>query len=310
MAETNGSRGPTLLERYQGALLGLACGDAVGTAAEFKPRGSFPEVTGMHGGGAFGLVPGQWTDDTSMALCLAASLVECRAFDVRDQMRRYVAWWTHGYMSATGQCFDIGTTTRAALERFTHTGNPYAGTTDARSAGNGSLMRLAPVALYFHPDVDQVVHHASESSRTTHGAAEAVEACRLMGYLLSRALSGVPKQQVLDGALAHVEQPSIRRIARGEYLHKPGHAIRGTGYVVESLEAALWCVAHHDTYAEAVLAAANLGDDADTTAAIAGQLAGALYGVRQIPEPWLDVLHMRDEITNLADGLYRAAMPD
>src|ERR1700748_3035068 len=106
------------IERWRGGLLGLACGDAVGTAVEFSPRGTFAPVTDMVGGGPFGLVPGEWTDDTSMALCLATSLVQCRGPDLRDQINRYVNWWQHGYLSSTGDCFDIGMTVRAALNRY------------------------------------------------------------------------------------------------------------------------------------------------------------------------------------------------
>src|SRR5262250_3310607 len=131
-----------LRERYRGSLLGLAVGDAVGTTLEFRQPGSFDPLDDMVGGGPFGLKPGQWTDDTSMALCLAASLIECGRFDTHDQMVRYVRWWRDGYMSSAGECFDIGTTTHAALAKFEATGNPIAGSTDPHKAGNGSLMRL------------------------------------------------------------------------------------------------------------------------------------------------------------------------
>jgi ADP-ribosyl-[dinitrogen reductase] hydrolase len=127
----------TVLDRYQGTLLGLACGDAVGTTVEFCPRGSFSPVTDMTGGGPFGLEAGQWTDDTSMALCLAESLLEKDAFDPLDQMGRYLNWWRWGYLSSTGRCFDIGMTVRSALARYESTGEPYSGSSDPQSAGNG-----------------------------------------------------------------------------------------------------------------------------------------------------------------------------
>jgi len=168
------------VDRYRGCLLGLAAGDAVGTTVEFAPRGSFAPVTDMAGGGPFGLRPGEWTDDTSMALCLAASLLERREFDPRDQMERYCRWWERGYMSSTGKCFDIGNTVRGALMRFQETGEPFAGSTHPQSAGNGSIMRLAPAAMFWSPNVDDVVHYCGESSRTTHGAAECVDACRYL----------------------------------------------------------------------------------------------------------------------------------
>jgi ADP-ribosylglycohydrolase len=142
-----------LRDRYRGCLLGLAVGDALGTTLEFKPPGTFEPITDMMGGGPFGLLPGQWTDDTSMALCLAESLIACRGFDPVDQLTRYCRWYREGHLSSTGRCFDIGNTVRAAVERFGRTGEPYPGPTDPRSAGNGSLMRLAPVPLFFaeHP---------------------------------------------------------------------------------------------------------------------------------------------------------------
>jgi ADP-ribosyl-[dinitrogen reductase] hydrolase len=142
---------PSLRERYAGCLVGLAVGDAVGTTVEFKSRGSFPPVTDMTGGGPFGLRPRQWTDDTSMALCLGESLLAHGGFNPRDQMGRYLNWWKWGYMSATGSCFDIGLTVRAALERYEKTGEPYSGSLDPETAGNGSLMRLAPVVLFYAP---------------------------------------------------------------------------------------------------------------------------------------------------------------
>jgi hypothetical protein len=138
-----------LRERYRGALLGLAVGDALGTTLEFKAPGTFKPVTDMVGGGPFGLKPGQWTDDTSMALCLAESLIEKRGFDPKDQMDRYCRRWKEGYLSSTGTCFDIGITVRTALAHYLRTGEPFAGSTDPFTAGNGSLMRLAPVPLAY-----------------------------------------------------------------------------------------------------------------------------------------------------------------
>jgi len=164
-------------DRFHGCLLGLATGDAVGTTLEFRPKGSFPPITDLMGGGPFGLIAGQWTDDTSMALCLTASLIEKQGFDPADQMDRYWKWYKHGYMSSTGRCFDIGNTVRYALERFHATRKPFSGSTSPGSAGNGSLMRLAPIPLYYFPKLEKIIHFAGESSRTTHGAPECIEAC-------------------------------------------------------------------------------------------------------------------------------------
>ena len=174
------------LDHYRGCLLGLACGDAVGTTVEFSARGSFAPVVDMVGGGPFRLRAGEWTDDTSMALCLAASLVERGGFDPADQMARYVRWQEEGYLSANGICFDIGNTVAGALQRFRQTGEPFSGSTHPRSAGNGSIMRLAPIPMFYAPDLDSVARFAGESSRTTHGAGEAADACRLFGVTTAR----------------------------------------------------------------------------------------------------------------------------
>src|SRR5439155_3641374 len=173
------------LDRYIGCLVGLAIGDALGTTLEFRPKGSFKPITEMVGGGPFGLRPGQWTDDTSMALCLAESLVERRGFDAADQMRRYVRWWHEGYRSSRpGDCFDIGNAVSAALRRFERSGDPFAGSTDPQTAGNGSLMRLAPVPMFYCNDPREAVVRAAESSKTTHAATEAVDACRYYAALV------------------------------------------------------------------------------------------------------------------------------
>jgi ADP-ribosyl-[dinitrogen reductase] hydrolase len=292
-------------DRFRGCLLGLAVGDAIGIAVEGYPRGSFKPLTDMVGGGPFGVKAGQWSDDTSMALCLATSLVECGGFDPRDQIERYCLWAETGYLSSTGFCFDIGHTVASALRRFRQTGEPIAGSKDPMSAGNGCIMRLAPVPLFFFPDIDAAEHFAAESSKTTHGAEECIDACRLFARIIVRAVSGKPKDEVAlaDGA-SFKGSPKIAAIARGDYLRKSESEIRGSGYVVESLEAAMWCFMNTETFRDAVLKAANLGHDADTTAAVCGQVAGAYYGESGIPSDWLKKLAMCQEIRDLADRLF------
>jgi ADP-ribosyl-[dinitrogen reductase] hydrolase len=293
-----------LFDRFRGAFLGLACGDAVGTAVEFKTRDTFPPLTGMIGGGPFALKPGEWTDDTSMALFLAASLIETKGFDARDQMERYLKWSEDGYLSSNGSCFDIGLTIGSALRRYKRTGDPFSGSTDPDSAGNGSLMRLAPVALFYYPDRDLCLNFASESSRTTHGTLECLDACRLFGDMLFRALDGAEKKNILLGSPGDlVYSDSLKSIAHGGYFGKPRSGILGSGYVVKSLEAALWCFWKTDTFEQAILTAANLGDDADTTAAICGQIAGAFYGESGIPVSWLNQLVMKNKIGEMAEQL-------
>ena len=300
-------------DRFAGCLLGLAAGDALGTTVEFSPPGSFPPLEDMVGGGPFDLAPGEWTDDTSMALCLADSLLACEGFDALDQVRRYLRWRDDGYRSSNGVCFDIGGTVSAALAAFERNGRPFAGSTDPRSAGNGSLMRLAPVAMYWSADPSAAVFLASESSRVTHGAAEAVDACRWFASLLVGALAGESREVLLAPGwmptprlwAARPLAPAVAEIAAGSYREREPPEIRGTGYVVRSLEAALWAFHRARDFRHGCLLAANLGDDADTTAAIYGQIAGAYYGASGIPGEWLERLAFRGEIERLALALMR-----
>ncbi|MCC4588899.1 ADP-ribosylglycohydrolase family protein [Xanthomonas sp. NCPPB 1067] len=293
--------------RFRGCLLGLAAGDALGTTLEFRPPGSFTPIDDMCGGGPFALRAGQWTDDTSMALCLAHSLLHRQGFDAADQMNRYCNWYRHGYLSSTGACFDIGGTVRQALERYLDGGPAFSGSTDPRSAGNGSLMRLAPVVMYYAHRPDELGARAADSSRTTHAAAEALDACRLFAVQLRVALLGGTREQVLGAPCAELTTPTVRALSTRDHVAVPAAQIRGTGYVVDALSAALWCFATTGTFAEAVLRAANLGDDADTTAAICGQLAGAFYGVEGIPPAWRERVQDAAEIMALADRLHAAA---
>jgi ADP-ribosyl-[dinitrogen reductase] hydrolase len=302
------------LDRYRGALLGLAAGDALGTTLEFSPPGSFDPIDDMVGGGPFNLKAGQWTDDTSMALCLAASLLESNGFDPVDQLARYVRWKREGHHSSTGTCFDIGGTVRAALARFERTGEPWSGSTDEFSAGNGSIMRLAPIPLFFAEDPQVAVARAADSSRTTHGAPEAVDGCRYLAALIVGALRGQSKIELLSPLFTPVPglwsreplAPKIHNVATGSFLRREPPDIRGTGYVVDSLEAALWAFAKSTSFEHGALLAVNLGDDADTTGAVYGQLAGAYYGVDGIPKHWRARLAHLDTLEDFAVRLLRS----
>ena len=297
--------------RYHGALLGLAAGDALGTTLEFTKPGQFEPLEDMIGGGPFGLPPGHWTDDTSMALCLAESLVMEEGFDLYDQMQRYLRWYREGHLSSNGSCFDIGNTVRAALEHFEATGNPLAGSRKPEAGGNGSLMRLAAVPLAFAADPAEAIRLAGLMSSTTHAAPEPVDACRYFAGLMVGALRGDPKEALLapryspaaDGWDAAPLVPAIDTIAAGSFKDRHPPAVRGSGYVVHALDAALWAFWHTDSFEAGALAAVNLGEDADTTGAIYGQLAGAYYGVEAIPARWRAKVVHADLIGDLADGL-------
>ena len=302
--------------RYEGCLLGLAAGDALGTTVEFKAPGTFEPMTDIVGGGPFNLKRGAWTDDTSMALCLAESLIECRAFDAADQMERYIRWWRDGHLSSNGFCFDIGGTTAQALQNYIRAEDPFAGSTSARAAGNGSLMRLAPAPLFFATDPEKAIRMSAESSRTTHGAVTCLDACRYYGGLIVSAVNGVSKNELLAPRYAPTSHlwdreplcAEVDEVASGSFKRKEPPAIVGSGYVVRALEAALWAFHRSANFRDGCLLAVNLGYDADTTGAIYGQLAGAYYGIEGIPELWRGCLVQSERIVTFADHLYELAL--
>ncbi len=300
-------------ERFQGCLLGLATGDALGSPVQFMPPGSFEPIEEMIGGGHFNTEAGQWTDDTSMALCLAESLIEKHGFYPLDQMERYLKWLHQGHLSSIGHAFDIGLTVMGSLQEFEETREPYCGPEDPMTAGNGSIMRLAPVPMFFANDPAKAIEMSAASSKTTHGAKTAVDACRYLGGLIFGALGGVDKDELLSVRYCPAPgtwdkdplAPEIDEVAAGSFKEKEPPEIEGSGYVVRSLEAALWAFHRSDSFKEGCLLAVNLGDDADTTAAVYGQLAGAYYGPEAIPEDWRSKVALRDLIQSFADELYQ-----
>lgn len=299
-------------DKFIGSLIGLAVGDCVGAAVEFSPPGTFTPVDDMIGGGPFGLKPGEWTDDTSMALCMAVSIIENQGFNADDQMQRYVRWYKEGYLSSKTECFDIGIATMEAIHQYLKTRDPYSGSKDPYKAGNGSIMRLAPVPLFWSSDMEKAIYFSGESSKTTHQAEEAVDACYFLGALIAGAVNGVSKDQLLskdffsivEDKLGRPLSPKIQEVAEGSYKDKQPPQIKGTGYVVASLEAALWGFDRTNNFKEGLLQVVNLGDDSDTTGAIYGQLAGAFYGISSIPEKWVNQLVRREFIQETANKLF------
>ena len=281
-----------LRDRARGALLGLAVGDAVGTTNEFKDYGEFPPLTDMVGGGAFRLNVGEWTDDTSMALCLADSLIECGEFNAADLLQRFSRWYRSGYNSHNGRCFDIGTTCSSAIIDFEREGQLKAPNMHW-AAGNGSIMRLAPAAIYWYDDEQKAIDLAVEQGATTHGADTCHEGCADLARMLVRLIND-PAEEVIDNV------DSLQAI-------KP-YQLNNSGWVVSTLAAAKWAFVTTDNFRDCILAAANLGGDADTIAAVAGQIAGAKYGMAAIPSEWLDKLAWRDHIVWLADELFNAGV--
>jgi ADP-ribosyl-[dinitrogen reductase] hydrolase len=306
-------------DRQRGALIGLAVGDALGAAVEFLPPGTFEPVTDYRTGGPHGLAPGEWTDDTSMALALADSIATV-GWDLDDQAQRYVAWWKTGKYSVTGECFDIGITTRSALGRWLACRDArQSADSHARASGNGSIMRLAPVAIAYGHWLPQhagaLVERLMESSLPTHASPQCRWACAYLGLILAGLMHGMPRDELLGPHWPPVNRlnrlgtldSEIAQIAAGSFRGKQPPAIRGGGYVVHSLEAALWAFHDAQDFSQAVLKAVNLGDDADTTGAVCGQLAGAYWGESGIPAAWRMGLAQYDTIGIAVTRLIEAA---
>jgi ADP-ribosylglycohydrolase len=299
----------------RGAMIGLAVGDALGAGVEFRGPGTFEPVTGYRGGGPHELGPGEWTDDTSMALALADS-IGAAGWDLKDQAERYVQWWKAGKYSVNGRCFDIGTTTRRALNHFFKYGAALTSGDPSESAsGNGSIMRLAPVSIryatLFATDMEQLSTRAEESSLPTHASEQCLSACRYLVTVLAALIESQDRDEVFSPGWKPLRElneikplhPMIDEVARGSFRHNQPPAIQGSAWVVKSLEAALWAFYDAKSFEDAVLKAVNLGDDADTTGAICGQLAGANWGESGIPNPLISGLARFDMLENALAGI-------
>ncbi|CAF3513177.1 unnamed protein product [Rotaria sp. Silwood1] len=326
-----------ILDRVHGSMIGMALGDALGAHVEFRSNQYLRKnpVTDLKGGGTWGLNKGEFTDDTSMALCLANSMVVRRDYVPYDQLVRYKWWHVHGYMSSVGHCFDIGKATKQALMKFEARQKAFAKEhnipfkdldylsdsellnkfdvkcSEEGVAGNGALMRLAPVPLFFYQNPTKAIEYSGHSGLITHGDCKAYDACRYYGALIVSALRGETKKDLLDENFYSKHEkwfnnkpldPAILEVVNGSYK-KDGYkkGIRGRGYIVDTLKAALWAFwSDHDNFEEGVLAVVNLGDDTDTTAAIYGQLAGAYYGYNKLPKRWTDEMYAKAFILNLS----------
>ena len=285
-----------------GSLVGLAVGDAVGTTVEFRERDTFAPVTDMIGQGPFNLPAGYYTDDTSMALCLAHSLVEYPDLNKVDLLQRFSRWFRKGEHSPTGRCFDIGTTTRVAIVNFEKDGS-ITNNNKIWDAGNGSIMRLAPVVLKHNNDVEKAVTVAKLQSETTHASEECLYACEMLVRMLYRASEATSKADVLTNLKTEHEDYNkfVDRIL--SIIVEPREGVSSSGYVVDTLEAAVWSFHNTDNFEDAILLAVNLGGDADTVGAVTGQIAGTHYGLDNIPLKWLDTLYKTDELIELGNKL-------
>lgn len=288
--------------------MGLAVADAVGTTNEFKVASTFKPITDMVGGGPFLLKPGQWTDDTSMALCLADSLLAKGHYDSFDVMERYQRWFSKGYRSSTDRCFDIGGQVRAALFDFEHEQRVPVTAERSNCAGNGAIMRLAPVVIagFEHREIREIVVTAGLSARETHYSVEAEAATEVFAALLVGALLGWAPEHIINVGWASTGpafDEMAARVISTDPAERASWESETSGYIVHGLRLAVHGLLDFPSFKDATLAIANMGGDSDTNAAIYGQLGGAFYGVEAIPASWRSTLHQGEEIDALARAL-------
>ncbi|KPI43138.1 ADP-ribosyl-[dinitrogen ] glycohydrolase [Cyphellophora attinorum] len=316
---------PSLASRLRGALYAHATLDALGAPLEFQWRGSFPLLTTMQPNSNFNLPAGCFTDDTSMALCLAHSLLSTDAYYVEDQARRYIRWWREGYCSSVGRCFDIGMGTagtlrawegaleegRSSEEVLEVIGKRWGG---ERFCGNGSLMRVLPVALLgFEGEAVEMERVAEATSRVTHPHVRCLLCCRLFVRLVGMALEGKRKEEMAAAVgdfvweVKNSDDAFVKRFVEygglADWSNKSEDEISSSGYVLDSLEAALWAFFTTDTLREGAIKVVNLGDDADTVGAIHGGLAGVFYGEEAIPAEWLSEMKGFEMVREVADKI-------
>jgi ADP-ribosylglycohydrolase len=310
-----------------GGILGLAVGDALGVPVEFQSREELRKnpVTDMRGYGTYNQPPGTWSDDTSLTLCLLDSLAH-KKIDYADIMQRFLSWIDDGKYTAHDEIFDVGIATRKALQHFRKGTAPLkCGGTSENDNGNGSLMRILPLAFYLHPfwredftRVEESVGIIHNVSSLTHAHKRSQIACGLYLSIAKNLFDETDLHNAiytgLETAKEYYENEKgytddlkhYKCIFNINFAKLPEKEIKSTGYVVDTLEAALWCLLNTDNYKDCVLKAVNLGDDTDTVAAVAGGLAGMFYGVDGIPKEWLEKLARRDYIEKLCEDFYQS----
>lgn len=303
---------PSIEDRFFGGLFGSIVGDALGVPVEFAGRAARQRnpVTGMREFGTHNQPAGTWSDDTSLALCLAESLTLC-GVDFRDQSARFQRWLADGHWTPHGEVFDIGNATHQAIRQLAAGVEPTkAGPRGEYHCGNGSLMRILPLGLYLgNAESTERAKVAADASCLTHGHPRCQLACAMYCEVAAALLRGIDIQQaVADGQkllrqLVGDQYPeeslAFQRLTSGNISELPIEQISSSGYVIHCLEASLWCAMRAGSFAEGVLAAVNLGDDTDTTGAVAGGLLGLRFGRAEIPTDWIDVLARRGDIQTL-----------
>lgn len=302
----------TLRERFQGALMGLAVGDALAAHTQFRKPGTFAPVGDLLGGGPFDLPRGAWSDDTAMALLLAESLLESEGFDAHDQVQRYSRWQREGYGSATGQCVGIAANVARSLATALYKRQPFSGSHDPEQLDKDPLSRVAPAVMYFFADSAASISRPAEAARVTAQAPLVLDSVRLLAAMLRQALAGRDKAAVLkpprESWMTASTRPELLAVYEGSYTRRMPPEIAGNGHIVAALEAALWAFYRGETFREGALLAANLGWDSDVVSATYGQLAGAYHGVSAIPGIWRNSLMKQEVVIDIADRLLTHAL--
>lgn len=300
------------------ALFGVAIGDALGVPVEFLSRETLENnpVMDMLGYGTYNVPAGTWSDDSSLTFCLAEALTQ--GFDLQLIGQNFVRWYRKDYWTARGTVFDIGIATQAALIRLENGEHPAnSGGQQENDNGNGSLMRILPLAFYvFHKPVHERYEAIKQVSSITHGHACAIIACFYYLEFARGLIEGYDKLEVyrnlqrnIPGQLTELSIPTqeiqrFDRLLSDNILDLDAQLIQSSGYVLHTLEASIWCLLTTSSYPNAVLKAVNLGNDTDTTAAVTGGLAGLLYGYEAIPRNWLAQLARKEDIEDLSERLF------
>ncbi|HKL12397.1 MAG TPA: ADP-ribosylglycohydrolase family protein [Halanaerobiales bacterium] len=291
-------------DRFKGALLGLIVGDALGAPYEGSPRDSVYFQGEMRGGGPHKISAGHWTDDSSMALCLAESLIK-DGFDLKSQLSKYANWFQNGYLSSKERSFGIGRNTSLSITDYIK--DKSIPPQREMAAGNGSIMRLAPVPMYFFNNFNKAVYYSGKSSKATHNNPMAIDTCKLLGAFIYYALEGKEKKYLINNTYKNLDlDENVLERVQGDYKNKTKDQINSDGFVLNTIEASLWAFYNSKSFEEAVTIAINLGGDTDTIAAVTGQMAGAFYGSSEIPDEWINKLAKKELIMSLIRGLYQS----
>ncbi|GAA6619115.1 ADP-ribosylglycohydrolase family protein [Scytonema sp. NUACC26] len=306
----------SMTSKVLSGLMGLCVGDALGVPVEFTSRAerSRSPVTSMQGYGTWDVPPGTWSDDSSLTFCLAESL--CEGFSLDAIAQSFWRWYNNNHWTARGEVFDVGNTTFLAITNIKQGVPPLeAGEKSERSNGNGSLMRILPIA-YYHKILtfSELISRTHQVSCITHAHLRSQMACGIYISIAVALLEGANPNTAYQQGLKNIEdiysnakyaseRSHFTRVMSGEIAQLSEESINSSGYVIDTLEASLWCLLNSSSYAEAVLKAVNLGEDTDTTAAVTGGLAAIYYGVENIPKEWIEQVARKDDIIDLANRL-------